>query len=325
MKPIIFSFPGQGSQYVGMGKNLLDSQYKTEVQKKFEKASEILGYDSLELCLKGPEDKLLQTEFTQPMIFLISSICSDITLKKLKQLNLNLSLSLGHSIGEYSALYSQGVISFQDGLLLTKERGKAMQEATPIGIGSMHAILRVPEKIIIKLCKQSSNEFHQVVPANFNTPGQIVISGHKEACELFLKNLENEYKDPYRTVELKVSAPFHSPLMKPASEGISKKLESISLSSLNSSYIANVDAKTYDSSTSPETIKKNLIDQITGSVLWTQSIMSIPENALILEMGPGFVTSAMIRKINRSLKVLSFDKLELEKTSLDSFAQLLEI
>ncbi len=315
-KKIALSFPGQGSQHVGMGQNLLESKYSDLVKEKFLKASEILGYDAKKLCLNGPEEKLKLTQYTQPMIFLISSICSDI----IKTQTSNISLCLGHSIGEYAALYSCEAITFEQGIELTLKRAKAMSEATPSGVGSMHAIMRVPEKIIREICESVSSKDSQVVPANFNTPNQIVISGHTEACNKFLKKLENDFIDnPYRAIELKVSAPFHSPLMQKAQEVMSSYISTYKISQPNFPYIANVDAKTYDHSTTPEQIKENLIKQISSSVLWTQSVGSITEDHLIIDMAPGKVTSGLIRKINKNLKIISFEKDKLYESHLDTF------
>ncbi len=316
MKKIALSFPGQGSQYVGMGSDLLESKYQQLVKNRFTQASELLGYDAMELCLQGPEEKLKLTQFTQPMIFLISSICSDI----IKQQTSNINLCLGHSIGEYAALYSCGVISFEQGIDLTFKRARAMSQATPSGVGAMHAIMRVPETIIRKICTEVSSEQSQVVPANFNTPGQIVISGHIEACNRFLKKLESDFQEgPYRVIELKVSAPFHSPLMIKAQEIMSNHLKNFDLNSPEFSYIANVDAKEYNQTTSSDQIKENLIKQISSSVLWTQSVEAITQDHLIIDMGPGKVTSGLIRKINRDLKILSFEKDKLYESDLDTF------
>ncbi len=324
MKNIFLSFPGQGSQSVGMGKSILESPFKSIANKKFEIASEVLGYDVKNLCLEGPEEKLKLTEYTQPLIFTISCICSDIVTNYLKNLEIHEYTSLGHSIGEYAALYSQEVIRFKDGVILTSKRGKAMQNATPIGVGSMHAILRVDEKVIKEICQEVSDDNFQVVPANFNTPGQIVISGHKEACDKFLKYLDENYEAPYRTVELKVSAPFHSPLMKKAQDEMKDPISDLELGHLKFQYIANVNSEIV-SSKDQSKIKNNLIQQISSPVLWTQSVMRIPEDSITIDMGPGSVTSALIKKTNRSLRVVSFEKESIQNLDLDSFTRLLEI
>jgi len=315
-KKIALSFPGQGSQYIGMGSQLLNSKHSDLVKEKFLRANRILGYDTIDLCQNGPEEKLKQTQFTQPMIFLISSICCDI----IKKQTSDIQLCLGHSIGEYAALYACESITFDQGIDLTFKRGLAMSKATPSGVGAMHAIMRVPKEIIEEICVSVSNERAQVVPANFNTPGQIVISGHVQACDEFLKKLESDFTDtPYRAIELKVSAAFHSPLMKKAEQAMAKHLEETLINPPKFSYIANVDAKTYDQTSSSEKIKQNLIKQISSSVLWTQSVEVIPEDYLIIDMGPGKVTSGLIRKTNKNLKIISFEKDQLHESDLDTF------
>ncbi len=183
-----------------------------------------------------------------------------------------------------------------------------MQEAVPAGKGKMYACLKIPEDIVKKACEESSNEDSQVMPANFNEPGQIVISGHSEACEKAVKWIEENYTEPHRLVELNVSAPFHSSLMKPAREKMEPLLNETQFNKLETPYIANINAKKYHAGTDGEILKENLIKQVDGAVLWTQSFSSLEDETLCIEVGPGRVLMGLARKINRNIKVISLDK-----------------
>jgi [acyl-carrier-protein] S-malonyltransferase len=293
-------FPGQGTQYVGMGESQKDHPL-------FNKINSSVGYDLSTLMLEGPVDNLKLTENTQPAIVAHSLILFDSLKKKLSDKNIQIERVLGHSVGEYSALAAAGVLSFEDALRAVHFRGKFMQEATPQGKGTMYAVLKQDENLIKEACLQSSTEESKVSPANFNEPSQIVISGDKSACESAIKYMEEKTGARVKAIELQVSAPFHCDLMKPAEIKLSSILESMKFEQLKIPYVANIDANEYQISTSPVLIKENLLKQVCGSVLWTQSIQSLSDNSVVIECGPGKVLAGLIKKINPNIKVISLD------------------
>jgi len=183
-----------------------------------------------------------------------------------------------------------------------------MQDAVPPGMGKMIAVMKVPKEKIEEACVASSTEDSQVMPANFNEPNQTVISGHAEACDRAVAWLEANIADAFRTVELNVSAPFHSSLMKPAASKLMEYFSSIEFRPTQTPYIANIDAKEYPAGTSGETVKNNLFSQVDGSVCWSQSIESLSDDTICIEVGPGRVLMGLSRKINRNIKVISLDK-----------------
>lgn len=297
-------FPGQGSQYVGMGKNLIEDKDCSEI---FNKADEVLGYPISKMCLDGPEELLKLTENTQPAI-ITHSVALFTKLKKvLDAKNIKIDRVLGHSVGEYAALVAAGSLDFESAVKAVHFRGKYMQEAVPNGKGAMYAILRVPADIIEAACDFASNESEKVMPANFNEPGQIVISGDFQACERAVKWLKDNYQGKQMAIPLKVSAPFHSKLMEPAETKLAQFLDTIEFSSNKVPYIANVDAKEYFAETDKETIKENLIKQVCASVLWSQSILTLPNDTIFIEVGPGKVLSGLNKKINTSFKTFTLD------------------
>ncbi|MCO4792113.1 MAG: ACP S-malonyltransferase [Bacteriovoracaceae bacterium] len=303
-KSVTLLFPGQGTQYVGMGKALEGSpSYEL-----FEKANEALGFSLSTLMFEGPEEDLKLTENTQPAILAHSVALFQKVKNILDEKGIKIDRVLGHSVGEYAALVSAGVISFEDALKAVNLRGKFMQEAVPEGKGKMYAVMKVPEDTIRKACDAASTENAKVMPANFNEPNQIVISGEAEACDKAIKWIEENHSDPYRAVELQVSAPFHSSLMEPAAKKLNEAFGSFTFNKNEIPYVANIDAKEYGAGTDPEVIKENLFKQVDGSVLWTQSIQSLPEDTVCLEVGPGRVLMGLVRKINRGIKVISLDK-----------------
>ncbi len=297
-------FPGQGSQYVGMGKPLTE---KPSLQ-LFEAANKILGYQLSDLMFEGPDEKLKLTQNTQPAILTHSIALFEKVDHLLREKGIKIDRVLGHSVGEYAALVAAKVLSFEDAIKAVHLRGKFMQAAVPEGQGKMFALLKVPEDIIAQACSAASTETEKAMPANFNEPNQIVISGEAKACDRAIQWLTENFKDAHRTIELQVSAPFHSTLMRPAALELEKAFSQFSWAPNKIDYIANVDAKLYKKETKASTIKSNLIKQVDGAVLWTQSIQSLPDNALCLEIGPGRVLMGLVRKINRSIKVLPLDK-----------------
>ncbi len=259
------------------------------------------------MMLEGPADDLKLTENTQPAIVAHSLMMFDKLKPILDAKKFEIERVLGHSVGEYSALAASGVIEFYDAVKAVHYRGKYMQEAAPAGKGTMYALLKQSEANIREACLAASNSLESVSPANFNEPNQIVISGDKVACENAIRLLEEKTKDRVKAIELQVSAPFHCALMKPAEIKLKAVLDQITFHPLKYPYIANIDATEYSKETPPLVTKENLLKQVCGSVLWTQSIQKIPDGSLIIECGPGKVLAGLIKKINPSLKVISLD------------------
>ena len=293
-------FPGQGTQYIGMGSVFADHAH-------FGRANEATGYNLKKMMLEGPADDLKLTENTQPAIVTHSLMLFEKLKSLLDNKNISIERVLGHSVGEYSALAAAGVLKFEDAVRSVHFRGKYMQEASPAGKGTMYAILKQPEALIREACEAATNSDESVSPANFNEPNQIVISGDKVACENAIRLMEQKSGGRVKAIELQVSAPFHCALMKPAELKLKSVLDGLSFSSPKIPYIANVDAKEYGSDTNPEMIKDNLLKQVCGSVLWTQSVQTLSDDTIIIECGPGKVLAGLIKKINPNLKVISLD------------------
>ena len=287
-----------------MGK-ALEGKESFELLKK---ADEVLGYSLSKIMLEGPEEELKLTQNTQPAILTYSIALYNEAKKLLDERGIEVGHVMGHSVGEYAALVAAGTLSFEDALMLVHNRGKFMQEAVPASEGGMVALLKVPEDVVLKACQVSSRPGYVVMPANFNDPDQIVISGHSGACEDAVKWISENYKETHRSVPLQVSAPFHSSLMKPAGEKLSEIFNNVTFKPNTIPYIANIDSKIYDKGTSAETIKDNLVNQVAGSVLWYQSFGKLEDGSKCLEIGPGKVLFGLARKINRSVKVLPLDK-----------------
>jgi [acyl-carrier-protein] S-malonyltransferase len=297
-------FPGQGAQYVGMGQNL---QSISECKNIFNIADNVSHQSISNLCFNGPEESLKLTENTQPAIVTHSVALFKRLETILKEKQINVDRVLGHSVGEYSALVASGALDFSDAVKAVHHRGKYMLEAVPAGKGKMYAILRVPSDIVAKACEQSSSELCQVMAANFNEPTQTVISGHAEACEKAVKWIEENFEGRSRAMELQVSAPFHSSLMAPAEEKLSQYLTNVEFKSNQIPYIANIDATEYSSKTDGITIKQNLVKQVCGSVLWSQSIASLPSDTVFIEVGPGKVLTGLNKKINKEFRTYALD------------------
>ncbi|MBP9673783.1 MAG: ACP S-malonyltransferase [Bacteriovoracaceae bacterium] len=304
-KKVTLLFPGQGSQYVGMGKKLIPN-----LQHFFNRADEILGYSLSSLCFEGPEESLKLTQNTQPAILTYSTALFTGIKKLLEQEGFQIERVLGHSVGEYSALVAAEALSFTDALKAVNLRGKFMQEAVPVGLGKMVAILKCPEDMVRKACEINSTATAQVMPANFNDPQQIVISGHASACDKAVEWLNNQPTIKMKAIVLPVSAPFHSTLMQPAADKMQEVLNHINFNHLAIPYIANIDAKEYPLHTGAETLRKNLTQQICGSVLWTQSIQNLPADTLALEVGPGKILTGLVKKINPAINVIPLDQYE---------------
>lgn len=314
MKSTTLIFPGQGSQYVGMGQDHINAPAFKAI---FDRANEALGFDLEKICLEGPEEKLKLTEYTQPAILAHSIALFTLLEPILNENNITINQVLGHSVGEYPALVAAGSIRFEDAIKAVHLRGKYMQEAVAPGDGKMYAILRVPGEFVEKACKEVSTDSSKVMCANFNDPTQVVISGHAKAADAAVEWLKNNYEGKQMAKELAVSAPFHSTLMEPAAKKLKEFLDSIEFMPNKISYIANVDAKTYKAGTSPDVIKKNLVDQVCGSVFWSQSLSTVFDDTYLIEVGPGKVLSGLNKRINPSFKTYTLD-------SADGFKNILE-
>jgi len=291
---IAFVFPGQGSQSIGMGKDFFDNS--KQGKELFDGANDALGFDLKKLCFEGPEEELKKTDITQPAVFTVSAIAFEI----LKENDLIPDLLAGHSLGEYSALYAAGAISFEDCVRTVHLRGKFMQEAVPLGEGTMAAILGLKREAVEEICKKASSK-GIVEAANINSPGQIVISGKVEG----VKEASSMAKEAgaKMIIELKVSAPFHSSLMKKAAEELKKALDNVSIKDASIPVISNVSAKPVTKSSE---IKDLLVKQMTSPVLWEDSVKNMISGGIstFIEVGPGKVLSGLIKKIDKGVKLL---------------------
>lgn len=304
MKELCFVFPGQGSQYVGMGREMYENY--DEARKVFEIASETLGYDVASLCFNGPEEELNRTIRTQPCILTVSIAIYRVLVAK----GLKPSVTAGHSLGEYSALVAAGVLDLDKALMLTEKRGEFMQDAVPEGKGLMAAILGLKRKEVDEICLSVRSGY--VVPANYNCPGQIVIAGEKKAVEEAI-SLAKE-AGAKRAVPLSVSVPSHCALMAKASEKLAELLKDIDFHNPSVPVVNNADALFL---TNVESIKSSLIRQLNSPLLWEDSIKAIIDSGIeiFIEVGPGKVLSGLIKRIDPKVNVLNVeDDASLEKT-----------
>lgn len=302
MTKIAYVFPGQGSQAVGMLKDVADRF--DMVAETFSEASAVLGYDLWQLVQNDPEEKLNQTEFTQPALLCASTALWRLALAQgAKQPD----VVAGHSLGEYSALVAAGVIEFTDAISLVQRRGQFMQTAVPVGEGGMAAVLGLDDARVQEVCEQVSTETALVQPANFNTPGQVVIAGHTAALEKAIPALKQA--GAKKAMSLPVSAPFHSTLMLPAANKMALELEKVVFKNPEIEIVQNVNA---DYVSEPDNIRSNLVAQMHKAVLWTDSIEKLVSNGveIIVECGPGKVLSGMNRRISKSLGSLPMNSVE---------------
>ncbi len=300
MKRTAFIFPGQGSQYVGMGKEFYD--HFRVAKEVFEEADDTLRFSISSLCFQGPEEELRLTENTQPAI-LTTSIAALKVLQTEK--GIDPQFTAGHSLGEYSALVASGVLTFAEAVQTVRLRGKFMQEAVPVGEGAMAAILGMEREEVEKLCKEAGGE-EVLSPANFNCPGQIVIAGHSKAVQ---RAIERVKQDGKRAVLLPVSAPFHSPLMKPAGARLEKVLEEISVKDLNIPVVTNVEAEI---NTSKEKVKTLLVAQVSSPVRWEESMRRMIKEGIekVLEIGPGKVLSGLMKRIDPNVEIKNIEDIQ---------------
>ncbi|MCM1153276.1 MAG: ACP S-malonyltransferase [Muribaculum sp.] len=283
-----YVFPGQGAQFVGMGKDLYDNN--AEAHALFEKANEVLGFRITDLMFEGTEEDLRQTKVTQPAIFLHSVILAKSLGDEFKP-----DMVAGHSLGEFSALVAAGALSFEEGLSLVSKRAHAMQRACELQPSTMAAVLALPDEKVEALCAEVDDI---VAPANYNCPGQVVISGTNEGIDAACaKMLENGAK---RALKLKVGGAFHSPLMAPAQEELEEAIKAAKFNTPVCPVYQNVDGKPH---TDPEEIKENLIKQLTAPVRWTYDVEAMIADGAdeFIELGPGNVLQGLVKKINRGV------------------------
>lgn len=285
-----YVFPGQGAQFVGMGKDLYESN--TRAKLFFDKADEVLGYKITDVMFNGTDEDLRQTKVTQPAVFLhsvISALCME---------GFNPDMVAGHSLGEFSALVAAGALTFEDGLRLVYARAMAMQKACEAAPSTMAAIIALPDDVIEKVCEEVSTKGNVVVPANYNSPGQVVISGNVEAVQEACRRLKDA--GAKRALPLSVGGAFHSPLMEPARIELAKAIEKAPVSKPTCPIYQNVDALPH---TDPAEIKDNLLKQLTAPVRWTQSVKNMISDgaAEFVECGPGQVLTGLIGRIQKSM------------------------
>jgi [acyl-carrier-protein] S-malonyltransferase len=303
---VAFLFPGQGSQAVGMGKDL--AALYPVAQETFDEADAALGYNLSQLCFEGPEDKLKLTEITQPAI-LTASVAA---YRVLESVGITPQFVAGHSLGEYSAHVAAGTLDFQDAVRTVRNRGKYMQEAVPVGVGAMAAILALPLEVIADICREAA-QGEVCAPANINSPDQVVISGSKGAVERAAEMCKA--RGAKRAVMLPVSAPFHCSLMQPAQDRLAADLQSLSFNEMEVPLITNVDAKVVQS---PDTARDALVRQVTGAVQWDRSMRLLIERGAktFVEVGPGKVLCGLMRQIDRAQTCFNVeDQASLQKTT----------
>jgi [acyl-carrier-protein] S-malonyltransferase len=312
MTQLAFVFPGQGSQFVGMGKELYDNY--PEAKAVFDAADEALGFSITQMCFNGPEEELRKTYNTQPAILTVSIAAYRV----LEAAGVVPDIVAGHSLGEYSALVASGALSFGDAVQLVRKRGQYMQEAVPIGEGGMAAILGMDREIVIETCQKAQEQFGEVQAVNFNCPGQIVIAGKTFAVEKAVEMLKA--LGAKRAVILPVSAPFHSTLMKPAAEKLAKELEKISISDAKIPVVANVTGQVICHGSE---IGASLVKQADSPVQWEDCVARILSHGTktFVEVGPGKVLCGFTKKITKEAENFNVEDCASLQKTLDYFRE----
>lgn len=280
-----YLFPGQGSQSVGMGK--IHFGENEDFASYVDRANEVLGFDLKKIMFKGPEEKLKQTEFTQPAIFLHS-------VALFNTLNANPDMVAGHSLGEFSALVACGAVKFEDALQIVRRRGELMQQAGEQNPGTMAAVIGMDDEVVERICKQATDEIgKEVIAANYNCPGQLVISGDVDAVEKAVELLKEEGCRLAKI--LPVSGAFHSSLMQPAYDGLKESLEALEISVPDCPIYSNYTA---EPTTDPEEIRSNVLNQLLNPVRWTQTLQNMSSNGAesFVEVGPGNVLQGLVKR-----------------------------
>lgn len=308
MSKIAFIFPGQGAQFVGMGKDLYE---KFDVAKKlFDEADDALGYSIKKMCFEGSEEDLKLTANTQPAILVVSVIIAEL----LKAEGITPEVAGGHSLGEYSALVAAGSIKFRDAVALVHKRGTFMQEAVPVGEGSMAAIIGLDDNVIVDACQKAS-EFGEVQAVNFNCPGQTVIAGKVKGVEAAVEILKSS--GAKKAVILPVSAPFHSTLMKPAALKLSAELDKIEIADAAFPIAANFNGKL---ETSADEIKANLVSQADNPVKWIDCVKAMQDFGaeIFIECGPGKTLSNFNKRIDKKIKSFNAENIDTIQKTLEN-------
>ncbi len=300
-----FLFPGQGSQYVGMGADIAEAW--PVANQLFDRVNAIVGYDLKSICFSGPEDSLNSTTVSQPAIFVVSAAILEIFRTHAKTSLIQPDVTAGLSLGEYTALYAAGLIDFENALKLVQLRGNAMQAAADASDGSMVSILGLNESQVQQLCSQAA-EGQLLVPANFNCPGQIVISGASAACKRSVPLAEK--LGAAKAIELKVAGAFHSEMMRPAADALAKALEACPIAHPSSIRVmANIHADYYSTS---EGIKQGLIRQLVQPILWQTCMEKLLADGVdtFYEIGPGRVLTGLMKRIHRRATIINISNQE---------------
>ena len=312
MSKSAFLFPGQGSQSVGMGKELADNF--SVARQVFEEADQALGFSISNLCFEGPEEELRKTVNTQPAILTVSVA----TLRVLQQAGISFDITAGHSLGEYSALVAAGVLDFADAVRLVNKRGQYMQEAVPLGEGAMAAVMGMEREKVVEICAEVEKEAGAVQAVNFNCPGQIVIAGKTAAVEKAAAALKAA--GAKRAIMLPVSAPFHSTLLQPAAGKLALELDKVSFREPKLPVVANVTGKI---STNSAEIKQLLVTQAANPVLWEDCVATVAAYGatVSVEIGPGKVLTGFTKKIAPEIATFNVEDMESLQKTLDYFKE----
>ncbi|MBQ4817082.1 ACP S-malonyltransferase [Bacillus pumilus] len=312
MTKIAFLFPGQGSQKIGMGKDLFDQEAVSKAV--FEEADKTLGFDLSSMIFEGDAEELTLTYNAQPAL-LTTSIA---ILKKFEESGIKADYAAGHSLGEYTALVAAGALSFQDAVYAVRKRGELMNEAVPAGEGAMAAILGLDQTALLEVTKEVTESGHLVELANLNCPGQIVISGTAKGVELASEKAKE--KGAKRAIALEVSGPFHSALMKPAAEKFTDVLSKLDITDAKTPVISNVTA---DIVTSRDAIETKLIEQLYSPVRFEESVERLIDLGVttFIEIGPGKVLSGLVKKVNRRLTTISVSDQETIEAAIETLKE----